>query len=273
MQKCKLCQKDEELQNSHIIPRFLYKFMQKTTDNQIAQFDGLKNLWQISNRQLKAKLFCRGCEQLLGKNETEFSKIFHNINEQEPAQRQPYGNLNNLVLELKNDSFLREKYTQEEIIYTANQILKSSPFYNKNNVVKYFAISYIFRELLRNNYKIPDYYIDRLRNYLLNIEYFDFMIDIRLHNSPCSFNLFTTVIVMDGLEDWKHFAFYLPNMLFHIAFSIKDEIPNEFIEPMIFPDNLFCDEARILKIVADLQKGAYKTKNFQPFCIQNSNQS
>lgn len=253
---CKLCQQEKILKKSHIIPRFLYKFMQKNTNNQITQFNGFLNLWQLSNRQLIKEFFCDDCEQLLGKNETKFSSIFHTINKQKAEDRRPYCDPN------KYPCLVDKK------IY---DFFKESPFHENIHIVKYFAISYIFRELLRNNYKIPDYYIDRLRNYLLNIEYFDFMIDIRLHNSPRSFNLFTTVIVMDGLEDWKHFAFYLPNMLFHIAFSIKDEIPNEFIEPIIFPDNLFCDEAGILKIVADLQKGAYKTKNFQPFCIQNSN--
>lgn len=273
MTKCFLCEQDEDLRESHIISRFVYRFMQKTVGdgNEIVQFDSQKNLLQLSNRQLKKRLFCGKCEQLLGKNETDFSTIFHDINSQKPNERQYYGNPEKLILKIQNDATLKGKYTREQISKEITLFLKSSPFYNKDDIVKYFAISYIFRELLRNDYEIPDFYIQKMRKYLLNIEYFDFIIDIRLNNHPNSFNLFTSVIVFDTHENWKHFVFCLPNMLFHIAFSVKCEISNKFKELMIIPDNLFNfnDETKILSLIRDFQKDAKIAQNAQAILGKN----
>ena len=80
MQICKLCDESRELRESHIIPRFLYRYMINITDNTLTQFSGALNLWQRSNRQLTKKLLCSDCEQCLGRNETAFSDIFRLIN-------------------------------------------------------------------------------------------------------------------------------------------------------------------------------------------------
>ncbi len=57
MQTCKLCNENRELRESHIIPRFLYRYMIKVADNNLTQFSGALNLWQRSNRQLTKNCF------------------------------------------------------------------------------------------------------------------------------------------------------------------------------------------------------------------------
>ena len=56
---CKLCGKDSELQDSHLIPKAMYPpdaiWMNRTVSVQ-------------SNRQMKQYLLCKGCEDLFNKN-------------------------------------------------------------------------------------------------------------------------------------------------------------------------------------------------------------
>ncbi len=97
MQTCKLCNENRELRESHIIPRFLYRYMIKVTDNNLTQFSGALNLWQRSNRQLTKKLLCSDCEQRLGSNETEFSDVFRAINLEKDRSIFSYGELGDEV--------------------------------------------------------------------------------------------------------------------------------------------------------------------------------
>lgn len=272
MQKCKLCEQEKALRDSHIIPRFFYRFMQKSVGNQLARFDSTKNLWQLSNRQSKSRLFCSECEQLLSKNETEFSKIFHEINNQKPTDRQVCGNLNTLIEIAKNDNNLRNKYSEKEIYDAINFIIKQNPFYNKDDIVRYFAISYIFRELFVGKYNIPSSFIEKFRKYLYDGKSFDFLLMIRINNVS-NFNFMTNTFVLDKLDDWKSFSFYVPNMLFHIAVHINDEIPNEFKELMILPENLLSDEMQVLAYFKKIQDNARIAQNLQEFWDKNTNQS
>jgi hypothetical protein len=74
--QCRLCLKQSELENSHIIPSFLYRWLKETSGTGFLRFgrnpnrrvqDGLKEYW-----------LCPTCEDLLGKWETQFAeKVFH----------------------------------------------------------------------------------------------------------------------------------------------------------------------------------------------------
>jgi hypothetical protein len=66
--QCRLCLKQSELENSHIIPSFLYRWLKETSGTGFLRFgrnpnrrvqDGLKEYW-----------LCPTCEDLLGKWET-----------------------------------------------------------------------------------------------------------------------------------------------------------------------------------------------------------
>jgi hypothetical protein len=85
---CKLCKKEAELANSHVIPKFLYRYMRKHQDktnsiNGLPCTNNKGDKLDVSQRQWKKKLFCHECEKLLSKNETKMAKIFHDINSKE----------------------------------------------------------------------------------------------------------------------------------------------------------------------------------------------
>lgn len=252
MQVCKLCGVKCNLQDSHIIPKFLYKYMINITDDNLTQFMGGLNLWQKSNRQLKETLLCSDCEQRLGNNETAFSDIFKNINLTTDRNVFTYGELG----EADYNELLKKGFTKKDI---DNELIKS-PIASKIDVIRFFAISYIFRELVRNkrnnnSYKIHNSDIDRIRNFLMGSDNLRFMLNVHIHNDKPEFNLFSTVMVMDGLPDWKHYVFYIPNMLFHVAINTKEE-SNKLYKTSITPSNLFHDEIDTLKLIKKLQSDA-----------------
>jgi hypothetical protein len=79
-ENCKLCFKEEELQESHILPSFVYKWLKETSATGYLRFgqapnkrvqDGYKEYW-----------LCRQCEQRLNVWETQFAKhVFYPISE------------------------------------------------------------------------------------------------------------------------------------------------------------------------------------------------
>lgn len=71
MEKCKLCHKEKELQESHIIPKFVYKWMKQTGTGRIRQ--GL-NINKPLQDGIKDYLLCKDCEQKFGKRENWFKK-------------------------------------------------------------------------------------------------------------------------------------------------------------------------------------------------------
>jgi hypothetical protein len=84
---CRLCGEKKELQYSHVIPAFVYKWLKKTSGTGYLRFgmkpnkraqDGLKFYW-----------LCRNCEQKFCEWETAFSnKIFYPINQNTSANVQ-----------------------------------------------------------------------------------------------------------------------------------------------------------------------------------------
>ena len=88
--KCNLCGNERELQNSHVIPKFVYKWMGKTggkffrtpSNPNIRQQDGIKQ-----------RLLCHECEQLFSINEKWFSEnVFY-----------PYLNNNHNVIQYNQE--------------------------------------------------------------------------------------------------------------------------------------------------------------------------
>lgn len=79
--KCKLCLKEKDLRNSHIIPEFLYKTL----------YDEKHRLFEISTNENKSskllqrgvreKLLCGECEEIFSKNERYASLVLNGRNE------------------------------------------------------------------------------------------------------------------------------------------------------------------------------------------------
>ncbi|MBB1329500.1 hypothetical protein H5087_09085 [Pseudoalteromonas sp. SR43-7] len=252
MNKCKLCNQVSELQQSHIIPRFVYKYMLITTGNDITQYDGNLNLWQKTSRQFKECLFCTHCEQLLGMNENQFSKIFKEINASTDKTIFVYTQMNDEILK----TFESTNFTETDI----KEFLISNPLHGKMPIFEYFAISYIYRELVRKEYNIDKNIIDKFRNYLLNKNECQFMLTVRVHNREGDFDMCSTVIVMDDLPDFKHFVFYLPNLQFHFAIHVHNT-PSDLVKTVIIPSDFFNDEIETLQLIKEFQKGSKKARN------------
>ncbi|XID90469.1 hypothetical protein ACF3MZ_18215 [Paenibacillaceae bacterium WGS1546] len=76
MPKCALCEKEATLENSHIISKFVYRYIVKNSAT------GYMRSTENVNKRLqdgdKRPMLCSECEDLFSKNETAFAnKIFH----------------------------------------------------------------------------------------------------------------------------------------------------------------------------------------------------
>lgn len=74
---CKLCGKEATLQSSHIIPKFVFKWM-KSTGSQYFR-EGIRPNARAQDGQ-KVELLCFSCEQLIGASEKWFAEhIFYDF--------------------------------------------------------------------------------------------------------------------------------------------------------------------------------------------------
>ncbi|MGG2482820.1 hypothetical protein [Brevibacillus borstelensis] len=76
MPKCALCDKEAELENSHIISKFVYRYIMKNSAT------GYMRSTANVNKRLqdgeKRPLLCGNCEDIFSSNETAFAnKVFH----------------------------------------------------------------------------------------------------------------------------------------------------------------------------------------------------
>jgi hypothetical protein len=71
MEQCKLCHKKAKLQESHIIPKYVYKWMKKTGTGRFRQ---LKVLNKPLQDGIKEFLLCDTCEKEFGKREDWFKE-------------------------------------------------------------------------------------------------------------------------------------------------------------------------------------------------------
>lgn len=252
MSKCKLCNLEKELHKSHIIPRFIYKYMQKVTDNRITQFDGELKLWQRTNRQLKDKLFCKECEQLLGRNEKQFSDIFKKIN--------TASNRDDFLYVVMNDCILKEFENKNINKETVEKVQSLNYLHNKTHILEYFSISYIYRELLRVDYEINQKIVNQLNGFLLNRNSLSIMLLIRLNNSPDSFDTVTTPVLKKDDDGIIYFTFYLPNMLFQVEVH-PDGMPENLNHTAIFTSNFFVDDIKTIEFIRKSQEGSRKSNN------------
>jgi hypothetical protein len=89
VEKCKLCLKERELQESHIVPSFVYKWLKDTSATGYIRFGQAPN--KRTQDGYKVHWLCRECEQRLNVWETRFAThIFHPINK-DGGQKIPYG--------------------------------------------------------------------------------------------------------------------------------------------------------------------------------------
>jgi hypothetical protein len=79
--KCQLCTEEKELQDSHILPSFVYKWLKETSATGFLRFGQAPN--KRAQDGYKARWLCRECEQRFSAWETQFAThIFHPVNEE-----------------------------------------------------------------------------------------------------------------------------------------------------------------------------------------------
>lgn len=70
--KCRLCQKDKKLRESHVIPAFVYRWIKETSATGYLRF--IENINLRAQDGVKIKLLCDDCEGILSVFETKFSR-------------------------------------------------------------------------------------------------------------------------------------------------------------------------------------------------------
>jgi hypothetical protein len=86
---CRLCGATKALQESHILPGFVYRWMKETSATGYLRFGQQPNL-RVQDG-LKRHLLCRDCEQRFNRWETQFAnQIFHPMTQGDTA-RVSYG--------------------------------------------------------------------------------------------------------------------------------------------------------------------------------------
>ena len=74
--ECRLCLKNAELRNSHVIPEFLYKPLYDSKHRAMGVHGQGHWKWQYLQKGLREKLLCHDCEKLLN---DYYEKYFHNL--------------------------------------------------------------------------------------------------------------------------------------------------------------------------------------------------
>ena len=108
--KCKLCRKNVDLVDSHLIPKFVFDWLKKTGTGKIR---GLSNPSKPIQDGIKVKLLCQICENKIGVAETYFAKtIFYPVVNQDITKFEYNEKLRYFAVSvfwrLINDSLLQE---------------------------------------------------------------------------------------------------------------------------------------------------------------------
>ena len=65
---CRLCKKESELRDSHLIPKAAYKCARQDTNDRLARISIREGSAYYSDEQVKAHLLCTSCEQMFSRN-------------------------------------------------------------------------------------------------------------------------------------------------------------------------------------------------------------
>ncbi|HIF5693407.1 TPA: hypothetical protein ACX3DQ_004550 [Vibrio parahaemolyticus] len=230
---CKLCKNEvNDLQDSHIIPKLLYRFMRRHQDS-AKDINGLLSInseiqkLDVTQRQWKKLIFCKSCEGILSKNETKFARILHDVNSMSLERRSKESFTTNI-----KGVPIPKGYSLVEII----NAYKNNYFdYGVTEDLKYFAASYVLRQIYLIDHQLGDDEISMLEKYILGKGSGDFSLLVAL-NSGGSFKCVCSSIPVDMKKDFKHYNLILPEMWFHLIFDINKKwrehhvhiLPNDF---------------------------------------------
>lgn len=254
--KCQLCGSQEPLQDSHIIPHFLYKYMSRHLKSEFdgdkpIQFDSKLNLIQRSDRQWKEKMFCWDCEQLLSKNEKLFSEIFKDIASCHKNNRIKFAYRYGMELEQLDKEL---GFSKQDI-----KLLLDNSYLNieRANIIRYFAISYIIRFIYLSNVKVSEHLLRHIEGILYGLP-LDSVKVIMTVNTGNDFKMISSVYPLDDDPRFKHFLFVMPEIKIHLI--IDEKLEFEGSKVLVLPDDLFKD-TDLIKLFSSTVKGMRVAEN------------
>ncbi|WP_421316595.1 hypothetical protein [Aeromonas veronii] len=201
---CLLCKKHRELKKSHIIPKLIYRYIrrrqeEKSNSPKLLQLNKKKKIFECNEKQWQESILCNECEQLLSKNETDFARILYKIHQNMATHKQgDYCYASNLLIQAELNLFFNEQ---------------------KANSLRYFAASYILRNLYLIDNSLPQIQKHELENFILGRTKHSFHVIVKV-NTGKPFNLFTSTYTLDHFDDFKHYSFIVPNIFFTVIFCL-----------------------------------------------------
>ena len=262
--QCKLCKKKAELANSHVMPKFLYRFMRKYQDktnniNGLLSTNNKGDKLDVTQRQWKEKLFCHDCEELLSKNETKMAKIFRDINTKNSDERKKVFGMSGLSKinkeEFKKKFFKEKGYTIFD--HEIDKVIEETYITDDvKNTLSYFCISYILRQLYIVENTLSADIFSNLEKYLLKETDLNLKVIIKI-NSGNDMKIMASSLCLDGLEEYKHYNFVIPEIWFHLIIDIKDNFKTEQV--IVTPEDFYEDE-HVLPFFLNTLKGVKLTE-------------
>lgn len=237
--KCPLCKNDVDiLEESHILPKQLYKFLNQKKLNMI-QHDKKTDKLVISDKQWKEHLLCGECEDLFQVKEREFNLFLRKIDQLDSSE------IKKLVCRYSD-------YRHDLKVNLSGGLLKKVDL----DTVKYFVLSIVIRQHYVSPVNFSDDLIFRIENYLKNpAQKFPVDMVILFHSGNHEFPAFSAPVILDKIDN-KHISFLCINMFVHITFTDKVKqtletiscMPEDFYNPhsQNLPLNQMIKEARKL---------------------------
>jgi hypothetical protein len=206
MARCKLCQEEKTLRNSHIIPEFMYQNLYGTKHKKFHQINiDLDNEKDSSIRShqkgIRESLFCDECETLLSRYENYAAETIYGKNKQNKVQ----------IVEEREGS---------------NQVFLYKCIGFSYSEFKIFLLSILYRIIISSSFyspPLPDETVERLRTAILSespLNYDDFgcLMQVMLYKKEKPVKGFILDPFVSGSKepgilnifiDWFMYSFYL----------------------------------------------------------------
>lgn len=136
---CNLCDKEGKLAESHVIPKFVFKWMKKSGGN---YFRSPSNPNQRMQDGIKKHLLCDECEQIFSKSEKWFAEnIFYPHLEQKAQFLKYNNNLSRFIISILWRYLLTRKVDGDD--YPEDVYLDWKSYLNNNSKLKYNKIHFM----------------------------------------------------------------------------------------------------------------------------------
>jgi hypothetical protein len=236
--KCPLCKNDVDiLEDSHILPKQLYKFLHQKKMNMI-QHDKKTDKLIISNKQWKEYLLCGKCEDLFQVKERDFNLFLRKIDQLDSRE------INKLSCRYSDSS-------NDFKVNLSGGLLEKVDL----DTVKYFVLSIMIRQHYLSPVDFSDDLILRIENYLKNPDQ-KFPVDmvIFFHSGNHEFPAFSAPVILDKIDN-KHISFLCINMFVHITFT--DKVKQTFETISCLPEDFYNPHSQNLpfnQMITDVRK-------------------